>query len=126
MLELVGNLYGCRPAGNSYRKEFEQVVTEKMASKGYQFQRGKRDPTVHTRIKTGVTILHQTGVTILHHVDDLRVRTAHVDLEFLLSEQVLGEFLDMKVGKVEAPGTKVNVSGTLSCGSQSVSMKCAS
>ena len=117
-MELVGNLYGCRPVGNSYRKEFEQVVTEKMASKGYQFQRGKCDPTVHTRIKT--------GVTILHHVDDLRVRTAHVDLEFLLSEQVLGEFLDMKVGKVEAPGTKVNVSGTLSCGSQSVSMKCAS
>ena len=44
VLELVGNLYGRRPAGNNYRKEFEQVVTEKMASKGYQFQRGKRDP----------------------------------------------------------------------------------
>ena len=103
VLELVGNLYGRRPAGNNYRKEFEQVVTEKMASKGYQFQRGKCDPTVYTCAKT--------GATILHHVDDLRVGAADVDLQFLLSKQGLGEFLDMKVGKVEAPGTKVNVLG---------------
>ena len=40
------NLYGRRPAGSNYRKEFEQLVTEKMATKGYSFQRGKRDPTV--------------------------------------------------------------------------------
>ena len=91
VLELVGNLYGRRPAGNNYRKEFEQVVTEKMASKGYQFQRGKRDPTVYTCAKT--------GATILHHVDDLRVGAADVDLQFLLSKQGLGEFLDMKAGR---------------------------
>ena len=46
VLELVGNLYGRRPAGSNYRKEFEQLVTEKMATKGYSLQRGKRDPTV--------------------------------------------------------------------------------
>ena len=46
VLELVGNLYGRRPAGSNYRKEFEQLVTEKMDTKGYSFQRGKRDPTV--------------------------------------------------------------------------------
>lgn len=103
VLELVGNLYGRRPAGNNYRKEFEHVVTEKMATKGYQFQRGKRDPTVYTCART--------GATILHHVDDLRVGAADADLEFLLSKQGLGEFLDMKVGKVETPGTKVNVLG---------------
>ena len=80
-----------------------EVVTEKMAPKGYQFQRGKCDSIVYTCVKT--------GVTIPHHVDDLHVGAAHVDLEFLLSKQVLGEFLDMKVGNVEAPGTKVNVSG---------------
>ena len=44
VLQLVGNLYGRRPAGSNYRKEFEEVVTQKLATKGYQFKRGKRDP----------------------------------------------------------------------------------
>ena len=69
VLQLVGNLYGRRPAGSNYRKEFEEVVTQKLATKGYQFKRGKRDPTVYTCSKT--------GATILHHVDDLRVAAAN-------------------------------------------------
>ena len=79
----------------------EEVVTDKMQRKGYQFTRGKRDPTVYTCAKT--------GATIVHHVDDLRVTATDVDLEFLLSKHGLGEHLDMKVGKIESPGTKVNV-----------------
>jgi len=92
-----------RPAGSNYRKEFEQVVTEKMATKGYRFRRGKRDPTVYTSSKTGAMILHR--------FDDLRIGAAAADLDFLLSTKSLGEYQDMKVGKVEAPGTKVNVLG---------------
>eukprot|EP00439_Symbiodinium_sp_Y106_P024923 s6017_g3.t1 len=33
VLELVGNLYGRRPAGSNYRKEFEKVVTNGLVSK---------------------------------------------------------------------------------------------
>ena len=61
VLELVGNLHGRRPAGSNYGKEFEQVVTEKIATKGYRFQRGKRDPTVRTCSKTGATSLHHVA-----------------------------------------------------------------
>ena len=55
-------------------KNFEEVVTQKLATKGYQFKRGKRDPTVYTCSKT--------GATILHHVDDLRVAAANDDFTF--------------------------------------------
>ena len=48
---------------------------------------------------------------ILHRFDDLRIGAAAADLDFLLSTKSLGEYQDMKVGKVEAPGTKVNVLG---------------
>ena len=61
VLELVRNLHGRRPAGSNYGKEFEQVVTEKIATKGYRFQRGKRDPTVRTCSKTGATSLHHVA-----------------------------------------------------------------
>ena len=101
VLQLVGNLYGRRPAGSNYRKEFEEVVTQKLATKGYQFKRGKRDPTVYTCSKT--------GATILHHVDDLRVAAANDDLHSIV--EGLQGYLDMKTGKIEAPGTKVNVLG---------------
>ena len=101
VLQLVGNLYGRRPAGSNYRKEFEEVVTQKLAEKGYQFKRGKRDPTVYTCSKT--------GSTILHHVDDLRVAAANDDLHSIV--EGLQGYLDMKTGKIEAPGTKVNVLG---------------
>ena len=48
VLQLVSNLNGRRPAGNNYRKEFEEVLTKKCPTKGYQAKRGKRDPTVYT------------------------------------------------------------------------------
>eukprot|EP00435_Cladocopium_sp_Y103_P043816 s1981_g12.t1 len=38
VLELVGNLYGRRPAGSHYRKEFEEVVTGKLAQRGISFK----------------------------------------------------------------------------------------
>ena len=66
VLELVGNLYGRGPAGNNCSREFEEVVVHKMASKRYDFRRGKRDPTVYT--------CTEIGATIVHHVDDLRKR----------------------------------------------------
>ena len=53
----------------------------------------------------------KTGALILHHFDDLRVGAAAADLDFLLSTKSFGEYQDMKVGKVEAPGTKINVLG---------------
>ena len=103
VLELVGNLYGRRPAGSNYRKEFEQVVTQGLISKGYQFVRGTRDPTVYT--------CANTDATLLHHVDDTRLGASDSDLEFLQSDEGLGKYLDMKNGSVEKPGTKVNVLG---------------
>ena len=103
VLELVGNLYGRRPAGSNYRKEFEEVVTNGLVSKGYQFIRGTRDPTVYTCCKT--------DATLLHHVDDTRLGASDKDLEFLQSDEGLGKYLDMKNGGLEIPGTKVNVLG---------------
>ena len=103
VLELVGNLYGRRPAGSNYRKEFEEVVTNGLVSKGYQFIRGTRDPTVYTCCKT--------DATLLHHVDDTRLGASDKDLEFPQSDEGLGKYLDMKNGGLEIPGTKVNVLG---------------
>ena len=103
VLELVGNLYGRRPPGSNYRKEFEEVVTNGLVSKGYQFIRGTRDPTVYTCCKT--------DATLLHHVDDTRLGASDKDLEFLQSDEGLGKCLDMKNGGLEIPGTKVNVLG---------------
>ena len=91
-LQLVGNLHGRRPAGSNDRKEFEEVVTQKLAAKGYQFKRGKRDPTVYT--------CSRTGSTILHHVEDLRVAAANDDLHSIV--EGLHRYLDMKTGKIEA------------------------
>ena len=101
VLELVGNLYGRRLAGSNYRKEFEEVVTHGLVSKGYQFI--TRDPTVYTCCKT--------DATLLHHVDDTRLGASDKDLEFLQSDEGLGKYLDMKNGGIETPGTKVNVLG---------------
>ena len=89
VLELVGNLYGRRPAGSNYRKEFEQVVTQSLISKGYQFVRGTRDPTVYTCVNT--------DATLLHHVNDTRLGAFDSDLEFLQSDEGLGKYLDMKM-----------------------------
>ena len=75
-----------------------------MATKGHRFQRGKRDPIAYTCSK-------KLAPRSCHHVDDLRVGAAAADLDFLLSKKGLGEYLEMKVGKVETPGTKVNVLG---------------
>ena len=74
VLELVGNLYGRRPAGSNYRQEFEKVVTERLVPKGYRFVRGRRDPTVYT--------CAATDATLLHHVDDFRIGASDPDLEF--------------------------------------------
>ncbi|CAE7691018.1 unnamed protein product [Symbiodinium sp. CCMP2456] len=92
-----------RPAGSNYRKEFEDVVTNGLVSKGYQFIRGTRDPTVYTCCKT--------DATLLHHVDDTRLGASDKDLEFLQSDEGLGKYFDMKNGGIETPGTKVNVLG---------------
>eukprot|EP00435_Cladocopium_sp_Y103_P075235 s47_g55.t1 len=93
----------CAAAGSNYRKEFEEVAPGKLARQGYQFQRGKRDPKFSTCPTTRAKIVHQ--------VDDLRVTAAESHLEFLLSKQGLGKFLDMKMGKILAPGAKVNMLG---------------
>ena len=74
VLELVKHLHGRRPAGSNYRKEFEEVVTHGLVSKGYQFIRGTRDPTVYTCCKT--------DATLLHHVDDARLGVSDKDIEF--------------------------------------------
>ncbi|CAE7235700.1 unnamed protein product [Symbiodinium sp. CCMP2592] len=85
VLELVGNLYGRRPAGSNHRKEFEEVVTHGLITKGYQFIRGTRDPTMYTCCKTDAS---------------------DKDLEFLQSDEGLGKYLDMKNGGIETPGER--------------------
>ena len=99
----VENLYGRRPAGSNYGKEFEQVVTEKKATKGHRFQRGKRDPIAYTCSKIGATILRPRRRPAC--------RSGRRRSRFSVVQKGLGEYLDMKVGKVETPGTKVNMLG---------------
>ena len=79
------------------------MVTQGLISKGYQFVRGTRDPTVYT--------CANTDAALLHHVDDTRLGASDSDLEFLQSDEGLGKYLDMKNGSIEKPGTKVNVLG---------------
>ncbi|CAE7253040.1 unnamed protein product [Symbiodinium sp. CCMP2592] len=116
VLELVGNLYGRRPAGSNYRKECEEVVTHGLVSKGYQFIRGTRDPTVYTCCKI--------DAMLLHHVDDTCLWASDKDLEFLQSDEGLGKYLDMKNGVIETPGTKVNVLGERTQRTESNTVTC--
>lgn len=51
----------------------------------------------------------KTGSTILHQVDDLRVVATNDDLHSIV--EGLQGYLNMKTGKIEAPGTKANVLG---------------
>ena len=100
-LKLTGNLYGRRPAGCTFRDEFEKVVVGDLCSHGYEFKRGKRDATVYTCART--------DATVIHHVDDTRATAAPEILDHLHAKTGLGKYLDMKVGaKNEVPGTKVD------------------
>ena len=86
--ELVWNLYGRRPAGSNCRKKIEQVVTQDLTSKGYQFVRGTRDPTVYTCVNT--------RATLLRHVDGTCLGSFDSHLEFLQSNEGSDKYLDMK------------------------------
>ena len=103
VIRLEGNLYGRRPAGATFRDEFEQVMVGELAEHGYQFERGKLDPCVYTCKKS--------DVTVVHHVDDTGATGPEADLDYLHNKTGLGAYLDMKIGKSEGPGTVVHRPG---------------
>ena len=74
-----------------------------MATKGHRFQRGKRDPIAYTCAKIGATILPPRRRPAC--------RSGRRRSRFSVVQKGLREYLDMKVGKVETPGTTVNMLG---------------
>ena len=100
VIRLEGNLCGRRPAGATFRDEFEAVMTVELKEHGYHFERGTLDPCVYS--------CKVSDVTVVHHVDDTGATGPDADLDYLHEKTGLGAYLGMKIGKSEVPGTVVH------------------
>ena len=93
VLKLEANVYGRRPAGNKWRKHFEEVL---LATSLTQFRRLDHEPCMF--------LCDITGVLVLHHVDDFRVCGGEREMQNVV--QYLQRQFWVKLGPVEKPGVE--------------------